>query len=98
MAVLAGSLSCVTVRSIKSWEACLIRSVIAMLALACIATPALAEDCGPLKMITSLDATPLHDSSVLTVDARFNGTAKPMIVQTGTLISSLRQGAVDALG
>lgn len=59
---------------------------------------ALAEDCGPLKEIASLDTTPLGDSSVMTVEANFNGTSRPMIVQTGAMISSLRQGALDKLG
>jgi hypothetical protein len=59
---------------------------------------ALAQDCGPLKEIASLDATPLGTSSVMTVEARLNGTPKPMIVQTGALISSMRQGALDGLG
>lgn len=34
----------------------------------------------------------------MAVDAKFNGMARPMIVQTGTLISSLRAGALAGLG
>jgi hypothetical protein len=59
---------------------------------------AYAQDCGPLKQLTSLEATPLNGSSVMTVQASFNGTPKPMIVQTGAMISSVREGALADLG
>ena len=69
------------------------------LALALLACgPAVAQECGPLKQIASLDATPLAGSPVLTVDAKLNGVSKPMIVQTGAMISSLREGALAGLG
>lgn len=56
------------------------------------------ETCGPLKMITSLDARPLAGGPVMVVDANFNGKPAPMLVSTGSFISSLRQGALDNLG
>ena len=60
--------------------------------------PAFAQDCGPLKQIAALDATPLGNSPVLMVDAKLNGVSRPMIVQTGAMISSLREGALSGLG
>lgn len=57
-----------------------------------------AGECGPLKEITTLEATRLSDSSVMTVDAMLNGKARPMIVETGALISSLRESALEGLG
>jgi len=62
-------------------------------------SPAMAaEECGPLKEITTLEATRLPDSSVLTVNAMLNGKARPMIVQTGAMISTLRESALEDLG
>ena len=57
-----------------------------------------AEDCGPLKEIATLDAARLPDSPVMTVDALLNGQTRSMIVQTGALISTLRESALDGLG
>ncbi len=74
----------------------MIRHAIAILALAC-TTPAFAEDCGPLKLVTSVDTAPLPDSSILTVEANLNGTSTPMVVSTGNLISTLHQSAVDSM-
>lgn len=73
--------------------------MIAAAAVAMLAQGARADEaCGPLKMITSLDARPVAGSPVLMVDANFNGKSAPMLVSTGTFISSLRQGALDGLG
>lgn len=57
-----------------------------------------AEVCGPLKEVTSLEATRLTDSSVMTVNAMLNGKSRPMIVQAGSLISTLRESALGDLG
>ena len=57
-----------------------------------------AEECGPLKEITTLEATRLPESSVMTVNAMLNGKSRPMIVDTGDLISSLRESALLDLG
>ena len=76
----------------------MIRSAIAVLALACAATPALAEDCAPLKLITSLDTTRIENSPVMTVDVGFNGAPKPMLVDTGVGISMIRESALEPLG
>ena len=57
-----------------------------------------AEECGPLKEIATLEATRLPNSSVMTVGALINGKTRPMIVQTGALISTLRESALDGLG
>ena len=57
-----------------------------------------AEECGPLKEITTLEGTRSSDSSVMTVNAMLNGKARPMIVQTGAMISTLRESALDDLG
>lgn len=73
-------------------------AVIGALALVYTGQAAWAQECGPLKQVASLDGTPVGNSSVMTVDAKFNGVSKPMIVQTGALISSLREGALDGLG
>lgn len=73
----------------------MIRSAIAVLLLA---TPALADDCTPLKMIASLDATPLGKTSMMTIDAGFNGTPKPMLVDTGAGISMIFESALEPLG
>jgi hypothetical protein len=57
-----------------------------------------AEACGPLKEVGTLEATRLSESSVMTVNAMLNGKARPMIVETGSLISSLRESALADLG
>src|SRR5262245_30476343 len=57
-----------------------------------------AEECSPLKEITTLEATRLPESSVMTVNAMLNGKSRPMIVETGDLISSLRESALSDLG
>ena len=76
----------------------MIRSTFALIALACAAARAFAEDCAPLKQIASLETQPLGNSSVMTADAGFNGTPKPMIVDTGAGISMIREGALEPLG
>lgn len=73
------------------------KTVMAALALSFSAQAAWAQDCA-LKKVADLPATPLPDSAVMTVDATFNGTARPMIVRTGALISSVRQSALGELG
>ena len=75
----------------------MIRSV-ALLALALGCAPAWAEDCAPLKLITSVDTHPLGNSPVMTADVGFNGTMKPMIVDTGAGISMIRESALEPLG
>jgi hypothetical protein len=77
----------------------LIRSAIAVLALSCAASAAWADDCGPLKLIASLETTPISsDNSGFTVQAKLNDTLTPMLVSTGSLISTLDQSAVNTLG
>ena len=76
----------------------MIRSAIALFALAC-AAPAFADDCAPLKLIASLETTPISsDSSAFTIQAKLNDTLTPMLVSTGSLISTLDQSAVNTLG
>ncbi|HET7085057.1 MAG TPA: retropepsin-like aspartic protease [Rhizomicrobium sp.] len=60
-------------------------------------TAALAEDCGPLKQIASLDMVPGPGASFL-VPASINGTPQQMLLNTAGGITSLRQDAVERLG
>ena len=71
---------------------------LAFLIASCSAPAMAAEECGPLKEIGTLEATRLSDSSVMTVNAMLNGKSRPMIVETGSLISSLRESALADLG
>src|SRR5689334_12901581 len=58
---------------------------------------ALAEDCGPLKQISSLDLTVAPNGTFL-VPVSINGASQRMMLNTGAGITTLRQEAVDALG
>ena len=74
-------------------------SILGSLTLAIIvqSNAALADDCGPLKQISSLDMTVGPGGGFL-VPASINGTTQQMLLNTGGGITSLRQDAVDALG
>ncbi len=74
------------------------RHAIAVAAIAAAASPAWAQECGPLKEIASLDTTSPAGSSVMTVQAGFNGQSRPMLVSTGNGISMMREGALEGLG
>lgn len=60
-------------------------------------TMALADDCGPLKQISSVDMTVGAAGNFL-VPVSINGTPEKMVLATAGGITSLRQDAVDALG
>ncbi|MDB5735233.1 MAG: hypothetical protein JWN16_1870 [Alphaproteobacteria bacterium] len=59
---------------------------------------AFAQDCGPLKLISAIDMTPLPGTAVMTVPALFNGKAAPMLVNTGGGISNMENARLDELG
>jgi len=58
---------------------------------------ALAEDCGPLKQIASLDMAVGPAGNYL-VPVSINGMSQKMLLATAGGITSLRQDAVDAMG
>jgi hypothetical protein len=58
---------------------------------------ALADDCGPLKQIASVDMTVSSGGNFL-VPVSLNGAPQQMLLATASGITSLRQDAVDALG
>lgn len=59
---------------------------------------AMADDCGPLKQIASLDMTPLGNGGLMLAPVSINGSEQKMLVNTAGGISSLTDKAVDALG
>jgi predicted aspartyl protease len=69
---------------------------LALMTLAC--GPAFAQDCGPLKQISSIDMTPLPGTAVMTVPASFNGTTAPLLVDTAAGISNMRDASLAQLG
>ena len=60
------------------------------------ATPALAEDCGNLKLLTSLDMQATRGGTLL-VPAGINGTQMPLLLDTGGGVSSVTEKTADAL-
>jgi hypothetical protein len=58
---------------------------------------ALADDCGPLKQITSIDMAVTPGGNFL-VPVSLNGASRQMLLNTAGGITSFRQDAVDALG
>ena len=66
-------------------------------ALTCLGTAAQADDCGPLKQITSLDMTPLPGGR-FTVPVTINGTQQQMLLNTAGGITNLRQDSASAMG
>jgi hypothetical protein len=69
----------------------------ALLVFAC-SGAALAEDCGPLKQIASLDMTPLGSGGLMLAPVSINGAEQKMLVSTAGGISSLTDKAVGTLG
>jgi len=65
--------------------------------LAALSSPALADDCGPLKQIASLDMTVGPGGRYL-VPVTINGTPQTMLLNTAGGITSLRQDGADAMG
>lgn len=61
-------------------------------------SPALAENCGPLKQITSIDMVPAPQGARMFVPVTINGIPKQMLLNTAGGISSLQKGAVEAMG
>jgi len=59
-------------------------------------SPAWAEDCGPLKQITSIDMVP--QGPRMLVPVTINGIPKEMLLNTAGGISNLQKGAVEAMG
>jgi hypothetical protein len=57
-----------------------------------------AEECGPLKQITSLDLVPAPQGPRMLVPVTINGNAKNMLLNTAGGISSLQRGAAEAMG
>jgi hypothetical protein len=66
-------------------------------ALSCLTTMARAEDCGPLKQISSLDMTALPGGRY-TVPVTINGTQQQMLLSTAGGITTLRQDAAATMG
>lgn len=64
--------------------------------LACLGSPAMADDCGPLKQIASLDMT-VGTAGRYLVPVSINDTPQRMLLATGGAITSLRQDAVTAM-
>jgi hypothetical protein len=66
-------------------------------ALVCLGTAARAEDCGPLKQITSLNMTPLPGGRFM-VPVTINGTQQQLLLNTAGGITSLMQNSANAMG
>ena len=66
-------------------------------ALSCLTTMARAEDCGPLKQISSLDMMALPGGRY-TVPVTINGTQQQMLLATAGGITTLRQDAAATMG
>lgn len=66
-------------------------------ALTCLTSAVHAEDCGPLKEITSLNMTPLPGGRFM-VPVTINGTQQQMLLNTSGSITSLMQNSVSAMG
>jgi hypothetical protein len=67
--------------------------------LSCLLQPAVAaEDCGPLKQITSIDLVPAPQGPRMLVPVTINGMSRNMLLNTAGGISSLQRAAVDAMG
>ncbi len=62
-----------------------------------LATPAMADNCGHLKLRASLDMTLTRGDAIL-VPATANGTGMRMLLDTGGAVSSLSTKTVKALG
>jgi hypothetical protein len=60
-----------------------------------LATPALAEDCGPLALISSLPLTP--DGQRVLVPATINGQPEKMLFSTAGGVTTINQKTVEAL-
>lgn len=67
------------------------------LALTCLGAAARADDCGPLKQISSLDMTPLPGGRFM-VPVTINGTQQQMELATAGGITSLNQESADKMG
>ena len=65
--------------------------------LAFLGSPAWAEDCGPLKQITSLDMT-VGTAGRYLVPVTINDTPQRMLLSTAGGVTNLRQDAVTAMG
>ena len=65
--------------------------------LAFLGSPAWAEDCGPLKQITSLDMT-VGTAGRYLVPVTINDTPQKMLLSTAGGVTNLRQDAVTAMG
>src|SRR5471030_437951 len=61
-------------------------------------SPAWADDCGPLKQITSVDMVPAAQGARMLVPVTINGMPKQMLLNTAGGISNLQKGAVEAMG
>jgi hypothetical protein len=69
------------------------------LALAAMMSSAMAaEDCGPLKQVTSIDLIGGRNDGRFLVPVTINGMPKQMMLNTATGISNLQKSAVDAMG
>src|ERR1700744_1814968 len=66
-------------------------------AFTCLGTAAQAEDCGPLKQITSLDMTPVPGGRFM-VPVTINGTQQQMLLNTAAGITNLTQDSASAMG
>lgn len=68
-----------------------------LILLASLSAPALAEDCGPLKQIASIDMTTGPGGRYL-VPVSINGAPQTMLLNTAGGITSLRQDGAEAMG
>ncbi len=69
------------------------------LALSCLVAPALADDqCKPLRLIESIDMTPVAGGARMTVPVTVNGKTQNFLVATGAGATSLTAAAGAALG
>jgi hypothetical protein len=72
--------------------------VLAALALACsAAAPALADDCGPLKLLTSVEMTPGPGGARMFVPVSVNGAPKKFMIDTAGAISTLTAAAASGM-
>ena len=65
--------------------------------LTCLSSPAAADDCGPLKQITSIDMTAGPGGRYL-VPVTVNGAPQTMLLNTAGGITTLRRDSADAMG
>lgn len=72
-----------------------LQKLLLICAFALIAGSARADDCGPLKLITSVQLEPIDDRFMVPVT--INGSARRLLLDTGGFISQLSRSAVQSL-